>query len=52
MTSKIIRALAYNDEIRVFVIDGLEVVETARKTHETWYTSTAAMGRMLSLIHI
>lgn len=47
MTSKIIRALAYNDEIRVFVIDGLEVVETARKTHETWYTATAAMGRMI-----
>ena len=47
MTSKIIRALAYNDEIRVFVIDGIEVVETACKIHETWYTSTAAMGRMI-----
>lgn len=47
MTDHIIRALAYDDQIKVFVMDAHEMVEEARRRHDTWYTSTAALGRML-----
>lgn len=47
MTDSLIKALAYDDEVRVYVIDASEMVETARKTHDSWSVATAALGRSM-----
>lgn len=47
MTDSLIKALAYNKEIRVYVIDATEMVEQARQLHDTWSTATAALGRTI-----
>lgn len=47
MSDSLMKALAYNDEIRVYVMDGTEMVEEARQLHDSWNTATAAMGRAM-----
>lgn len=47
MTDSLIKALAYNNEIRVYVINATDMVEEARKLHDSWSTVTAAMGRTM-----
>lgn len=47
MTDKLIKALAYNNEIRVYVVDATEMVTEAQKKHDTWSTATAALGRAM-----
>lgn len=47
MTDSLIKALAFNDEIRVYVVDATEMVEEARQLHESWNTATAALGRAM-----
>ena len=48
MSDYIIRATAANDGIRAFAITSREMVEFARKNHNTSPVVTAALGRMLS----
>lgn len=48
MTDYIVRATAADSSIRAFAITAKEVVETARKAHDTSKTMTAALGRLLS----
>lgn len=47
MTDSLIKALAYNNEIRVYVIKATDMVEEARKLHDSWSTATAAIGRTM-----
>lgn len=47
MSDSLIKALAYNNEIRVYVVDATEMVEEARQLHDSWNTATAAMGRAM-----
>lgn len=47
MSDSLIKALAYNDEIRVYVVDATEMVEEARKLHDSWSVATAALGRSM-----
>ena len=42
MTDKLIKALAYHDEVRVYVVDGTETVAEGQRDHDTWSTATAA----------
>lgn len=47
MTDSLVKALAYNDEIRIYVLDATEMVEEARVTHDSWRAATAALGRTM-----
>lgn len=49
MENKMIRALALNDEIRILIVDTSELVEEARKLHKMLPTSSAALGRVMSV---
>lgn len=44
----IVRATAANAGIRAFAITSRELVETARRNHDTSPVMTAALGRLLS----
>ena len=48
MNDYMVRAIAAHDQIRAFAISDRDVVETARKDHDTWPVITAALGRTLS----
>lgn len=48
MQDHIIKATAGNAQIRAFAITSKEIVETARKAHNTSPVMTAALGRLLS----
>jgi len=48
MNNHILRATAKNGEIRAFVIESTDMVETARKIHGTSPVATAALGRALT----
>lgn len=47
MTDYIVRATAANNQIRAFACTGRELVEYARKAHNTSPVVTAALGRLL-----
>lgn len=47
MTDKLIKALAYNKEIRAYVINATDMVAQAQKRHGSWNTATAALGRAM-----
>ena len=49
MQDHIIKATAGNAQIRAFAITSKEIVETARKAHNTSPVMTAALGRLLSV---
>jgi molecular chaperone Hsp33 len=47
--SEIVKALAHQGRIRVIVANTTELVETARKIHDTYPTASAAFGRLLGI---
>ena len=47
MADQLIKALAYQDQVRVFVVDATQAVAQAQQRHDTWHTATAALGRSL-----
>lgn len=47
MADSLVKALAYNDEIRVYVINATEMVEEARVAQDSWSVATAALGRTM-----
>lgn len=47
MTDKRIRALAFDDMVRVVIINAQKSVQEAHDRHDTWHTATAALGRSL-----
>ncbi len=42
-------AYAYNQMVRIYVSTTTNLVEEARKIHQTWPTATAAFGRLLTV---
>ena len=48
MSDYIVRAMAANEQIRAFAAVTTELVETARKDHNTSPVATAALGRLLT----
>ena len=48
MSDYIIRATAANSQIRAFAAVTTDMVETARKAHNTSPVATAALGRLLT----
>ncbi|MCR5216120.1 MAG: Hsp33 family molecular chaperone HslO [Lachnospiraceae bacterium] len=48
MTDYLIRATAAGGQIRAFAATTRDLVEEARKAHQTWPVATAALGRLLT----
>lgn len=48
MTDQLLKALAYDGQVRVFVLDATATVNEARVRHQTWHTATAVLGRSLA----
>ncbi|MDY0294884.1 MAG: Hsp33 family molecular chaperone HslO [Acholeplasmataceae bacterium] len=49
MNDYAIKSYAYNKEVRIYVATSTNLVEEARKIHQTWPTATAAFGRTLTV---
>ncbi len=47
MTDSLIKALAYDNQVRVFVVNATNSVNEARSRHQSWHTATAVLGRTL-----
>ena len=47
MADKLIKALGYDDQIRVYVLDTTDMIKTDQGKHETWSAATAALGRAM-----
>jgi len=47
MSDSLIKTLAYNKEVRIYVMDATEMVEEARTVHDSWSVATAALGRSM-----
>ncbi|MFP7300244.1 Hsp33 family molecular chaperone HslO [Neobacillus niacini] len=48
MNDYLVKALAYNGQIRAYAVRTTEVVSEAQKRHQTWRTASAALGRSLT----
>ena len=49
MKNNVLIATALNDHARIYLFNSKQTVETARKLHDMWPTSCAALGRTLSV---
>lgn len=47
MTDRLSKILAYNNEVRIIVVEASQTVAEAARIHQTWHTATAAFGRTL-----
>lgn len=47
MSDYLIKALAYGGLVRAYAVDASQTVTEAQKRHDTWNTSSAALGRTL-----
>lgn len=44
----LVKALAYEDQVRIYAIQSTDMVDEAARRHQTWRTVTAAIGRALT----
>lgn len=49
MGDYLIKATGFNGNIRAYAIQSTELVEEARRRHDTWATASAALGRTLTI---
>ncbi|QDP38847.1 Hsp33 family molecular chaperone HslO [Radiobacillus deserti] len=49
MNDYLIKATAFNGNIRAYAIKSTDTVEEARRRHDTWATASAALGRTLTI---
>lgn len=47
MTDQLLKALAYDGQVRVYVLNFKNSVQEAHERHDTWHTATAVLGRTL-----
>ncbi|MGX7030530.1 Hsp33 family molecular chaperone HslO [Vagococcus zengguangii] len=47
MTDYLIKALAFDGQIRAFAVNATETVSEAQRRHDTWHSASAALGRSL-----
>ncbi|MDP4169027.1 MAG: Hsp33 family molecular chaperone HslO [Bacillota bacterium] len=48
MNDYLVKALAYNGQIRAFAVRSTEMVSEAQRRHQTWRTASAALGRAMT----
>jgi molecular chaperone Hsp33 len=48
MSDYLIKALAYDGQVRAYAIDSTETVAEAQRRHYTWPTASAALGRTMT----
>lgn len=48
MSDYLIKALAYNGQVRAYAINSTETVAEAQRRHYTWPTASAALGRTMT----
>jgi molecular chaperone Hsp33 len=48
LSDYLIRALAYEGQVRAFAVRSTETVSEAQKRHDTWPTASAALGRAMT----
>lgn len=46
---KLIKAMALNDQVRIYICDSSDIVAQAQRRHALWPTASAALGRVLSM---
>ncbi|WP_017470308.1 Hsp33 family molecular chaperone HslO [Amphibacillus jilinensis] len=49
MSDYLIKATAFEGTVRAYAIKSTELVEEARKRHDTWATASAALGRTMTI---
>ncbi len=49
MKDYLVKALAFDDQIRAFAVSSTHLVEEARRRHGCWPTAAAALGRTLTV---
>jgi molecular chaperone Hsp33 len=48
MNDYLVKALAYDGQVRAYAVNSTEAVGEAQKRHDTWPTASAALGRSIS----
>ena len=48
MSDYLVKALAYNNQVRAYAVKSTETVGEAVRRHYTWPTASAALGRTMS----
>lgn len=48
MSDYLVKALAYNDQVRAYAVCSTNTVGEAQRRHQTWPTASAALGRTIS----
>lgn len=48
MSDYLVKALAYNEQVRAYAISSTGLVSEAQRRHDTWPTASAALGRALT----
>lgn len=48
MSDYLIKALAYNGQVRAYAVSSTETIGEAQRRHQTWPTASAALGRAMS----
>lgn len=47
MSDYLIKSVAYEGQLRIYVLDATETIREAQERHDTWSASTAALGRTM-----
>lgn len=48
MTDYLVKALAYNDQVRAYAVNTTVTIGEAQRRHNTWPTASAALGRSMT----
>jgi molecular chaperone Hsp33 len=48
MNDYLVKALAYNGQIRAYAVKTTDTVAEAQRRHQTWKTASAALGRAMT----
>src|SRR5690625_3190593 len=49
MKDYLIKATAFNNQVRAYAVTSTETVEEARRRQDTWATASAALGRAITI---
>ncbi|WP_226585876.1 Hsp33 family molecular chaperone HslO [Halobacillus litoralis] len=49
MSDYLVRAIAFDGQVRAYAVQSTETVEEARRRQDTWATTSAALGRTLTI---
>lgn len=49
MSDYLVRAMAFDGQVRAYAVQSTETVEEARRRQDTWVTTSAALGRTLTI---